>query len=192
MPWTGKQEKPGLQAQREYPEAVSKQQIAEEIPLSWRADSILWGYVTKYYLKGSGAGFVVPPYAAYWERIWGATPIEDLPKYKDLYAFTPYIKASIDVTVNLAISPGFELEGGEDVVREWLMDWCDQHNFLQTLRVIATDMLVFGGGMFEICGKAEELPPEQWWLKPLDPTNMRVRRDAYGQVLGYLQLLTMP
>jgi len=41
-------------------------------------------------------------------------PFEDLPKYKDLYTFTPYIKASIDVTVNLAISNGFELEGGED------------------------------------------------------------------------------
>jgi hypothetical protein len=26
-------------AQRQYPEEISKQQIAEEIPLSWRADS---------------------------------------------------------------------------------------------------------------------------------------------------------
>jgi hypothetical protein len=39
MPWTGKLEKPGFEAQRQYPEAISKQQIAEEIPLSWRADS---------------------------------------------------------------------------------------------------------------------------------------------------------
>jgi hypothetical protein len=92
----------------------------------------------------------------------------------------------------LALSNGFELEGGDDAVQEWLMDWCDEHNILQTLRITATDMLVFGGGMFEICGKAEALQPEEWWLKPLDPVNMRVRRDAYGQVLGYVQLLTMP
>jgi hypothetical protein len=72
------------------------------------------------------------------------------------------------------------------------MDWCDEHNILQTLRITATDMLVFGGGMFEICGKAEGLPPEAWWLKNLDIVNCRVRRDAYGQVLGYVQLLTMP
>jgi hypothetical protein len=65
MPWSSKVEKPGLQAQRQYPQEVAEKQIAEEIPLSWRADSILWGYVTKYYLKGSGAGFVVPPYAAF-------------------------------------------------------------------------------------------------------------------------------
>jgi hypothetical protein len=192
MPWTSRQDKPGLQAQRQYPEEIAKQQIAEEIPLSWRADSILWGYVTKYYLKGSGAGFVVPPYAAYWERIWGATPIEDLPRYKDLYCFTPYIKASIDVTVNLAISNGFTLEGSDDAVLEWLQDWCDEHNILQTLRVVATDMLVFGGGFFEICGRTENLEPEQWALKTLDPVNMRVRRTAYGDVIGYVQLLTMP
>jgi hypothetical protein len=192
MPWTSERDSHGLQAQRQYPEGISKQQIAEEIPLSWRADSILWGYVTKYYLRGSGAGFVVPPYAAYWERIWGATPIEDLPRYKDLYAFTPYIKASIDVTVNLAISNGFTLEGSDDAVLEWLQDWCDEHNILQTLRIIATDMLVFGGGFFEICGRAENILPEEWSLKPLDPVNMRVRRTAYGDVIGYVQLLTMP
>jgi hypothetical protein len=191
MPWTGQQDKPGSQAQRQYPETIAEKQIAEEIPISWHADSILWGYVTRYYLKGSGASFVVPPYAAYWERIWGATPVEDLPKYKDLYAFTPYIKACIDVTVNLALSNGFELEGGDDAVREWLLDWCDEHNILQTLRIIATDMLVFGGGMFEICREKDQAP-EEWWLKPLDPVNVRVRRDAYGQVLGYVQPLTMP
>jgi hypothetical protein len=39
MPWTGKQEKLGFEAQRQYPKEISKQQIAEEIPLSWRADS---------------------------------------------------------------------------------------------------------------------------------------------------------
>jgi hypothetical protein len=191
VPWTSQRDKPGLVAQRQYPEEIAEKQISEEIPLSWRSDNILWGYVTKYYLKGSGAGFVVPPYAAYWERIWGATPIEDLPRYKELYAFTPYIKACIDVTVNLAISNGFELEGGDDAVREWLLDWCDEHNLLQTLRIIATDMLVFGGGMFEIC-REDGQAPEEWWLKPLDPVNMRVRRDAYGQVIGYVQLLTMP
>jgi hypothetical protein len=178
-------------AQRQVPPEISKKQIEEEIPVSWKADNMLWGYVTRYMLKGSGAGFVTPPYTAYWERLWGAVPIEDLPKYKDLYAFTPYIKACIDVTVNLAISNGFELEGGDEAVREWLTDWLDEHNILQTLRITGTDMLVFGNGEFEIC-REEGMPPEEWWLKPLDPVHVRVRRDAYGNVFGYIQLLTMP
>lgn len=180
-----------LVAQRQVPPEVSKKQIEEEVPVSWKADNQLWGYVTKYMLKGSGAGFVTPPYMAYWERLWGATPIEDLPTYKDLYTFTPYIKASIDVTVNMAIAQGFELEGSDEQIREWLTDWLDEHNILHTLRIVGTDMLVFGNGYFEIC-RDEETTVEEWWLKPLDPVHMRVRRDAYGNVFGYIQLLTFP
>jgi hypothetical protein len=177
-------------AQRKVPPEISRKQIEEEIPVSWKADNMLWGYVTRYMLKGSGAGFVTSPYLSFWEKIWGAVPIEDLPKYKDLYAFTPYIKASIDVTVNLAISNGFELEGGDDAVREWLSDWVDEHNILQTLRIIATDMLVFGSAYLELC--RDEDTGEFTWLKPLDPVHLRVRRDAYGNVFGYIQLLTFP
>jgi hypothetical protein len=177
-------------AQRDVPPNVSKRQIEEEIPVSWQKDEVLWGYVNRYMLKGSGAGFVTPPYSAWTDRVWGATPIEDLPKYKDLYTFTPYIKASIDVTVNLAISNGFELNGGDDAVREWLDDWLDEQNILHTLRIVATDMLVFGSAFLEICHN--ESSGEVAWLKPLDPVYVRPRRDAYGNVFGYIQLLTAP
>jgi hypothetical protein len=190
MPWNTAEYKQGLEAARAYPPEVSKRQIEEEIPVGWRRDSGLWGYVTKYMLRGSGAGFVTPPYTAYWDRLWGATPIEDLPKYKDLYTFTPYIKAAIDVTVNLAISNGFELEGSTDEVREWLTDWLDEHNYLETLRIGTVDELIFGNAYTELC--REENTGHIMWLKPLDPVHMRVRRDPYGQVLGYIQLLTMP
>jgi hypothetical protein len=177
-------------AQRQVPPEISKRQVEEEVPISWKKDEMLWGYVTRYMLKGSGAGFVTPPYTAYWERVWGAVPIEDLPKYKDLYNFTPYFKAAIDVTVNLAISNGFELDGGDDAVREWLTDWLDEQNILHTLRIVATDMLVFGNAFLEIC--RDETTGEVTWLKPLDPVHMRVRRDAYGNIFGYIQLLTFP
>jgi len=177
-------------AQRIVPKEVSRKQIEEEVPESWRADSVLYSYIIKRYLHGSGAGFVTSPFSAVLERLWGAVPIEDLPKYKDLYSFTPYIKAAIDVTVNLGISNGFELEGGDDAVREWLTDWLDEQNILQTLRIVATDMLVFGNAFIEIC--RDENTSEVTWLKPLDPVHMRVRRDAYGNVFGYIQLLTFP
>ena len=177
-------------AQRDVPPAVSRQQIKEDIPVSWEKDNVLMNYVNKYMLKGAGAGFVTPPYTAQWDLVWGATPIEDLPKYKDLYTFTPYIKAAIDVTVNLAISNGFVLDGGKDAVREWLTDWLDEQNILHTLRVAAADMLVFGNAYLEIC--RDEDTGAVAWLKPLDPVYMRPRRDAYGEVFGYIQLLTMP
>jgi hypothetical protein len=177
-------------AQRPVPPQVSKQQIKDEIPVTWEKDANLLGYVNKYMLKSSGAGFVVPPYTAYWERLWGAVPIEDLPKYKDLYNFTPYIKAAIDCTVNLCVSNGFELEGGDEAVRKWLADWLDEQNILETLRIVATDMLDFGNAFLEIC--RDETTGDVAWLKPLDPVQMRVRRNEYGDVFGYIQLLTFP
>jgi hypothetical protein len=52
-----------------------------------------------------------------------------------------------------------------------------------------TDMLVFGNGYVELC-REKEGPIS--WLKSLDPVFMRVRRDPYGNVFGYVQLLTWP
>jgi len=178
-------------AQRDVPPDISAKQIQEEIPVNWRYDPGLWGYLNKYVIKDSGIGFVTPPYVAYWERVWGAQPIEDLPKYKELYTFTPFIKASVDVIINLMISNGFELEGGDDNIRDWLTDWLDEHNVLQTLRVVSADMYISGNAYLEVC-RDEDSDVDDWWLKPLDPVYMRVRRDAYGNVFGYIQLLTFP
>lgn len=177
-------------AQHDVPPKVSRQQIQRDIPVTWEKDNPLMDYVNRYMLKGSGAGFVTSPYTSMWDLVWGVTPIEDLPKYKDLYTFTPYIKAVIDVTVNLAISNGFELDGGDDKIREWLTDWLDEQNILRILRIVATDMLVFGNAFLEIC--RDETTGEIAWLKPLDPVYMRPRRDAYGNIFGFIQLLTMP
>jgi hypothetical protein len=171
---------------------VSTQQMQEQIPFSWRTDSQLYSYVnSKYRQPASGAGFVSQPYTAIWDLVWGVTPVEDLAKYKDLATRIPYIAASIRVKANMAISNGFELEGGDEDVRNWLMDWCEKHNFLQTLRVVAWDMMVYGNAYQELCSD-ENVPPELWWLKGLDPVHMRVRRDEYGNVFGYIQLLTFP
>jgi hypothetical protein len=179
-----------FRAQHDVSLAVSKSQIERDIPVTWEKDNPLMDYVNRYMLKGSGAGFVTSPYTSAFDLVWGVTPIEDLPKYKDLYTFVPYIKAAIDVTVNLAISNGFELDGGDDKVQEWLTDWLDEQNILRTLRMVATDMLVFGNAFLEIC--RDEDTGEIAWLKGLDPVYMRPRRDAYGNVFGYIQLLTMP
>jgi len=48
-------------AQRQVPPDISKREIEEEMPVTWKKDEMLWGYVTRYMLKGSGAGFVTPP-----------------------------------------------------------------------------------------------------------------------------------
>ncbi len=91
----------------------------------------------------------------------------------------------------MGVSNGFELEGSTEQVRKWLMDWCNDHNFLQTLRIVAWDMMAYGSNFTEIC-KEDEPDPDKWWIKCLDPVHMRVRRDQFGNVFGYIQLLTYP
>jgi hypothetical protein len=59
MPWKSQLEKDGFEAQRQVPPEISTRQIEEEIPVSWKADGMLWGYVSKYMLKHARA-FLYP------------------------------------------------------------------------------------------------------------------------------------
>ena len=74
------------------PNAVAVSQRETEVPVAWRGDWSLMQYVNNYNLKASGIGFVSSPYTSLWDRIWGVTPVEDLPKYKALYSFVPRIR----------------------------------------------------------------------------------------------------
>src|SRR5271169_6665999 len=170
---------------------ISRQQREEQISFGWRGDNQLSGYYNKYRLGGSGVGFVTSPYTAFWDLVWGATPIEDLAKYKEMISRVPYLAACERVKSSMAVSNGFEFQGGQDNVRAWLTEWCVNHKILQTLRIVAWDMLVYGNAYVEIC-KDDNTPPELWWLKPLDPVYMRVRRDEFSKIFGYIQLLAFP
>ena len=86
---------------RNVPNEVAVEQREREVPVAWRGDWSLMQYVNNYSLKAAGIGFVSSPYTSLWDRIWGVTPVEDLPKYKALYSFVPRIQASVDVKVNL-------------------------------------------------------------------------------------------
>ena len=76
-------------------------------------DAVLREYLDRYTLKSAGIGFVAPPYSSLYDRVWGVTPVDDLPKLQTLYEFNPYIAASVDVRVNLTVSNWLELKGGK-------------------------------------------------------------------------------
>lgn len=176
--------------QRNVPANVAEQQIKQEISFATRRDSVINDWVNTYSLKAAGIGYVSTPYAGLWERIWGLTPIEDLPKFDALRSFNPFIAASLNIRVNLAIGNWFELQGGSNVYREYLEDWLESHNVPTVARLQESDAITFGFSTTEICRDEDNQRVE--WLKPLDPLYMRVRRDAYGDVFGYLQLMSMP
>lgn len=70
---------------RTAPTRVQERFLKEDSFESWR-DEDYWSSVAKRYLADLGIGFVVSPWVAGWERIWGATPIEDYARYKEMYS----------------------------------------------------------------------------------------------------------
>ncbi len=199
------------------PRVQSERQFREEVPESWH-DTAYWDVIAPRYGKTGGVGFVTPPYIAYWDRIWGVTPIEDLAKYKEMYIRVPFIKSAIDITVALAVGRGFELIGDEEVV-DFIKQWMTDLHILDLTKIIATDMLTFGNAYLEVvrlwrcdtCDFSTSDKVQMWRhleenldhfveddkgtivnLKPHDPSWIRVRRDPYGTIYGYIQFLTFP
>ena len=168
----------------------AQQQIREEVPFHTGKDSTLQAYLDRYTLKGAGIGFVTPPYSSLYDRIWGITPVDDLHKLSALYNYNPYIAAAVDVRVNLTMSQRPELEGGNSIFRDYLDEWIDSHNLMNTARIEESDALVCGFSTTEICFDEDSQRVE--WLKPLNPEYMRVRRDAYDNIFGYIQLESVP
>jgi hypothetical protein len=169
---------------------VAERQLADEVPFRTSKDAVLQAYLNKYTLKSAGIGFVTPPYSSLYDRIWGVTPVDDLPKLQSLYEFNPYVAASVDVRVNLTVSNWLELKGGNSTFNDYLTEWLASHNVPAVARIQEHDALVNGFSVTELCRDEDNQRVE--WLKPLDPLYVRVRRDAYMNIFGYIQLLSVP
>jgi hypothetical protein len=206
---------------------------------AWWRDFAWEEYATKD-LPGLGLGFTVYPYVAVWEKIWGAVPTEDYEKYKQYYVQEPFIRATIDFHTQMTISQGYELDYPLDTVVKDVKAFLDRHDFINLLKIMVKDMLVFGNSYTEVVRtwfchetghdltelrisyetEGKDGGPGYWWtdrvdiadkhnklypthklenpygeitrFKPLDPMYMRVRRDAYGTILGYVQYYVFP
>lgn len=176
--------------QRFVSESTAQKQMEKEVPFRITRDTALTTYINQYSLKAAGIGFVTPPYSSLFDRIWGIVPTDDLPKLQALYDYNPFIAACVDIRVNLSVSPGFELEGGNSTFRDYLEEWVESHRLLETMRIQETDAYVNGFSVTEICRDEDGQRVE--WLKPLEPAYMRVRRDAYDNVFGWIQLESVP
>ena len=162
---------------RNVPKAVAVSQRETEVPVARRGDWSLMQYVNNYNLKASGIGFVSSPYTSLWDRIWEVTPVKDLPKFKALYSFVPRVQASVDVKVNLEINNGFTLEGGNNTFRDFLEEWAEAHDLIDTMRSEEKDAQVFGTSYTEPV--MYEDSSQVAWLKTLDPEYMRIRQHCY-------------
>lgn len=104
----------------------------------------------------SGLGYVQSPYISQWTKMWGVYPLGDLSKFRMMFRTVPIVKKAVEKTVSATVAKGFKLELSEEVDRreeilKYLQDWISQQqDFKLTLRMILTDMLVYGSAFCEI------------------------------------------
>src|SRR3972149_2803128 len=126
--------------------------------------------------KGSGFGYIYPPYYSTYNLVYGLLPMADLPKYRVLYRSMPDLKAGVDLIVNLATAKGFTIEYGHEDARKLLEDIIDKVDLDIALQVVCRDMLVFGNAMLEIMW--EDAEEEESEIE-LDSELMSFIKDDY-------------
>src|SRR5579884_3734146 len=110
------------------------------------------------------------------------------------YLSNPWISACVDVIAKRITSGGFSVEAtrmgeGNDANREKLLAFCllvNEHwDFLQFLRSIITDLLIYGEAYAEIVYKGS-VP---YKLYKIDCLTMSYQLDPHGTITGYQQQL---
>jgi hypothetical protein len=233
----GTEQNPNILQASYKPPASEQVKQAERGEAWWRDMDWTSAYAANQ-LPGVGLGFVVYPYMAVWEKIWGAVPTEDYAKYKQLITQDPLINETIWMHTINTVAQGFDLDYPLDIVINDVKQFLERHGFNQLLRIMVREHLIFGNSYVElirmwICPQSGhditllrpsyEIQGETgpfWWtermdvvfkhnelypdhvlenpygelirFKPLDSEYMRVRRDAYGTVLGFAQWYIFP
>lgn len=164
----------------------------------------------------SGYAYVMSPYVGSWSTTYGVQRSADIDKYLKMYRGLPLIRAATDKKAMFAVGKGFKLQiSKENPKGEEIVEFCNE--FMRKINAkefaisMVKDMLIFGFGVAEVCYKGEKLEKikienggkvkelnvaiggsEVSWVKPLDPRYMWLRRDAYGNDVGWVQTLTSP
>lgn len=111
------------------------------------------------------------------------------------YLNNPWVGACVDVIAKRITSGGWEVEpveqgkGNEsdrDALKALLLFVNDDEDFLQFLRAIIMDLLIYGEAYCEIVYGANGIPVQ---LHKIDCLTMNYQLDEHGQIVGYSQSL---
>lgn len=186
-----------------------------EIPESWYETPAYFDMGKGKKPISSGMGYVQSPYSQWYTKVYGVVPLADYSNYRTMYRTVPIIKAAVDTTVNMACGKGFKIECEDSDVKDYLDSFFEQINAPEIAHVIAHDCLVYGNAFIELCYERNSVvevedPTEKdfagkpvrykhvssegkvVWLKALDPYYMRVRRDAFDNIFGFIQWISYP
>lgn len=109
--------------------------------------------------------------------------------YEAIYTSVPMANAATDMTIDFTVSKGLYVTAEDEKVVDACEDLMKRINFDIFLRQVVKHMLIYGDCFVEIVADKEEGTGDISELKILHPKTMKVKRDEFGTILGYVQEL---
>jgi len=130
-------------------------------------------------LKGKGKLFSE---SSFYRNIFGEPHPIDLKTIEEMYKRVPIIFAAINKTIDSITGSDFKIKSNDPQVEIECEQFCKDKKFDIVLRDIVKNIILFGNSYIEIVGGFTD-------IKILNPIVMFVRRDPYGEVLEYTQVV---
>ena len=105
--------------------------------------------------------------------------------YEEFYKTDPVVRSSINILAEMIVGGGYHLISDDENAERKVAEFLDKVHFETLILEAVKDMLVYGNSFIEKVWDGKELVK----LKILPPKTMRVIRDKYGNVLGYVQVV---
>ncbi|RLE91336.1 MAG: hypothetical protein DRN04_13085 [Thermoprotei archaeon] len=105
--------------------------------------------------------------------------------YEEFYKTDPVVRSSINILAEMIVGGGYHLVSEDEKAEEKVSTFLDKVHFETLILEAVKDMFVYGNAFIEKVWENNELVK----LKLLPPKTMRVLRDKYGKVIGYVQVV---
>ncbi|MBI2069441.1 MAG: phage portal protein [Elusimicrobia bacterium] len=123
----------------------------------------------------------------------GVLPDIDFEIFNQMYEQTSWVRAVVSVICKAVTARGYAIlpakpnadSKNAEILQEFFANCNPNDTLVEILDDLARDVYVFGNAFLEVVYGPNGKPREMW---SLDATNMRVKADDHGAIMGYLQI----
>ena len=123
----------------------------------------------------------------------GVTPDIDFDVYESMYVQTSWVRAVVGVICKAVTARGYSIvpiksnadPRNAEILTDFFTNCNPNDTLLEIIDDLTRDTYVTGNGLIEVVLGPDGKPKELW---SLDATTMRVKADAHGHILGYVQI----
>jgi SPP1 gp7 family putative phage head morphogenesis protein len=139
--------------------------------------NIFWGN------RGSYGKGKVESAKSFWKKQYGEDHPFDMELVERAYKQVPIIHSAINKTVDQITSSDFHIKSDNPQIEISGQEFLNRIGFDLLIKTIAKDLMIYGNAFVEKVGNFDD-------FKCLSPKYMFVKRDEYGKVEGYTQVMS--